>query len=95
MGHLDHPPGLAEKDKCNRKFASKILILFWQLKELQQQQKTRRHKTRRLYKMYSATTFESLQKQIDALESAAESVAEATLQGRSFPSEVQCCRRIL
>ena len=30
--------------------------------------------------MYSATTFESLQKQIDALESAAESVAEATLQ---------------
>ena len=30
--------------------------------------------------MYSATSFESLQKQIDALESAAESVAEATLQ---------------
>ena len=32
--------------------------------------------------MYSATTFESLQKQVDALESAAESVAEATLQER-------------
>ena len=32
--------------------------------------------------MYTATTFESLQKQIDALASAAESVAEATLQER-------------